>query len=177
MSCTSVSEKSKGLSIPSGFYVLDNMLKWDSVANAGGYEVIYEGKTVYVDDNEYRLIYTEKKEYIVHIKALGDGENYLDSEYASYCYTPNSIKLHSPELSLSGNTLVWNSISNASGYRIMIIHPNSLIEYQNITECFYQIIFFQDGQYAFKVMALAENDLYSDSLYSDNITYYVYSYL
>lgn len=70
--------------------ILSTTLKWTHVPNSSGYSIkiddaqpINSGK-----ENNYSLAHLEKGEHEIQVKALGDGENYSDSDWSEkFLYT------------------------------------------------------------------------------------------
>lgn len=60
-----------------------NILSWNAVENASGYLVIVDGREYRTQQTQVELAIEENAQYSVTIKALGDGENYKDSEVVS----------------------------------------------------------------------------------------------
>lgn len=57
-------------------------------------------------------------EYIVEVQALKNG-NYLQSDVAAVSYV-KYVTLDAPEISVSGTTVEWTEIANATGYSIYV---------------------------------------------------------
>lgn len=105
----------------------NGMVTWDSVSYAIGYVCrSSEGKEYYHgrEERSFEL----KTGGTLRVKAIGDGENYLDSPFASVSYflatetgKESAKKLDAPVLSVDKDGLVtWEPVENAAGYKYRI---------------------------------------------------------
>ncbi len=109
----------------------DGVVTWSAVQFANGY--LCQSS----DGKETRLASTErnctlKSGETVRVRALGDGEDYLDSPFSFACYYSetktetvtepvSATKLAKPVLSVSEDGLVtWESVENAKGYKYRV---------------------------------------------------------
>lgn len=107
-------------------------LRWTPVDNASGYRVSYvqdgASKTFYVNQSDspsYAVSgLTKLTDYSVSVAALGDGQNYLDSDPSSVAFaTVDQLKLGKPNLDVddvAGSTIAvsWKKVSNADRYYV-----------------------------------------------------------
>ena len=146
----------------------NGLASWNTIENAIYYKFQID------EENERTttaLSIQLKDGQTIKVKAVGDGTNYLDSEYtleikyiAKTEPEKNPIKLSTPIITINENGLVsWNAIENASNY-IYQINNND----EQITSNLY--VQLQDGQ-TIKVKALGDGINYVDSEYSTNLTY------
>ena len=97
----------------------DGVATWDAVPNASGYAYkINDGEEKTSANRSVTL--TDKQS--ISVKAVGDGENYTDSEWSqAKTYTaPTSVqpvKLGTPVVALNGAVASWEAVENASGYK------------------------------------------------------------
>lgn len=76
------------LSAPQNFRSEGRVIYWDTVENAIGYVVDFEGTEYETEECSLDLsFYEDLGTYQIEIKALGDDINYTDSEWASFSYT------------------------------------------------------------------------------------------
>lgn len=115
------------LSAPNPTVDENGMVTWNSVPYAVGYVCqSSEGKEYYYDPEERS--FELKTGGTLRVKAIGDGENYLDSPFASVGYfltteteKASAKKLDAPVLSVDKDGLVtWESVKNATGYKYRI---------------------------------------------------------
>ncbi|GHV02137.1 hypothetical protein FACS1894211_13030 [Clostridia bacterium] len=101
---------------------------WNTVANASGYSVQIDNGAA--TDNgtatTYALAnYWTAGNHTVKVKAIGDGTNYTDSDWAAKTYTvtesPQPQQLPTPaglNVNAETKTLTWNAVANAYGYTL-----------------------------------------------------------
>ena len=73
------------LNIPNNLIIENSILKWDAVNNASGYIVNISGVDYTVNICELNLhnLLLGVGSYNIKVKAIGDGENYLESSYSN----------------------------------------------------------------------------------------------
>lgn len=76
------------LTTPQNLRINNNVLEWDSVENASGYVVKADGTDYQAQTNSYLLDSLPKtKDYTFSVKAVGDGKDYLDSDWSQNYHT------------------------------------------------------------------------------------------
>lgn len=68
------------LDVPTNVYVSGYTLHWSAVENASGYEVVVDGETRIAEENKIYLKFADERKQVA-IRAKGDGERRLDSEF------------------------------------------------------------------------------------------------
>lgn len=115
------------LSAPNPTVDENGTVTWNSVPYAVGYVCqSSEGKEYYYGPEERSFELATGG--TLRVKAIGDGENYLDSPFASISYyvatetdKTSAKKLDAPVLSVDENGLVtWGPVENATGYKYRI---------------------------------------------------------
>lgn len=186
------------LTTPSGFTVSlvddDIIVSGLNVANAVGYVIKFahtndpgytetstltasNGSITYADfSQQYNgaLAYSS-----LQVKAVADGVNYIDSDYgtgtelnrlttpSSFTATYDSNNVH---------TISGLNVSNASGYKIWVIHVNSqdtissVLTASNGTITFTDSLSFAGGEDSVKVQAVGNGTSYSDSEWSTAVS-------
>lgn len=78
--------KPKILDAPQNLRVEQNVLIWDETEHASGYIVYFDGSEHETDKNFYDFSYLERfdEAFEVEILALGDGVNFLDSDWVAH---------------------------------------------------------------------------------------------
>ena len=107
------------LSTPSDFYVNGGKLYWQAVANASAYlvEVTADEIQQQVSTATWDLP-TTAKAYTIRVKAVGDGTDYTDSDWAEYVF---KAKLSTPsDFYVNGGKLYWQAVANASAYLVEV---------------------------------------------------------
>lgn len=124
----SVNYKVVQLATPYGLYVEDGVLRWSGDVNAASYKVFITpegGRTsspstteTFLDLSEYAKT---SNRYEIHVVATGAKEGLnvsevIDSDQSESIEYVYRTPLASPTLTLSGNTLTWNTVENAGSY-------------------------------------------------------------
>ena len=152
---------------------------WASVSHSTKYEVYIDG--VLVNGNVTTLSYSldsieEDGDYMIKVKAVGDGLTYTDSNFSNEVkYTKSSIvlpdELDAPVITLNGNTISWEEIDGAIGYQVFVNGVEAGIP---ITDLDFEI---PDnlipGIYKYSVIALGDDTNFIDSDFSNEISYEV----
>ena len=99
------------------------VVSWGAVEGATGYEYrINDGQSLYVGKDTTKI--TLLKSESVSVRALGDGEKYLDSEWSEKVASSLSSQLATPSLKLTamGNQVLvsWEIDKNATSYEYRI---------------------------------------------------------
>lgn len=84
-------------------------------------------------------------------------------------FSKDSTKLDAPEITLNGNIISWNRVDEATSYTLYI-NGTTEINFKN-NENQYELEITQDGIYKIKMKAIGDHKTYSDSDYSNIITY------
>ena len=154
---------------------------WNAVANATGYRIAWKNQTAsaysYITvgaTTSCRLTGLDNgATYEWKVQALGDGVDYVDSEYTA----PRSIaprrKLATPVVSYAPEqtsiTVSWNAVPNASSYRVMYKPTGGSFKTISVvaSKTSYTIAGLTPGEtYSIKVAALGDGSNYSTSDYS-----------
>ena len=69
------------------FDMAKQILSWDQSRGASGYTIVIGTEEVVTRSTSYSLENLEAGEYVIRIKANGDGENTKDSEFTEYPFT------------------------------------------------------------------------------------------
>lgn len=139
---------------------------WNAVANASGYKYKINNGT------EQSTISTSVQlndgDSIV-VKAVGDGEEYLDSAYSSaVTYNANLTQLSAPTFTIdTSGQVVWQNVENATGYAYKINNGAEQIIGTTLIERCLQL---SDGD-SIMIKSLGDGVSYSDSNYSEIQTY------
>lgn len=183
----SVNYKVVQLTSPYGLYIEDGKLHWSGDANAEKYNVYVapDGKQQYfktTTDTQIDLSDADIKDsnrYVLYVVAIGGSNNSIASEVIDsaasatieYVYkTP----LAAPTLTLSGNTLTWNTVENAGSYLLCTQRgaegkPLSTTR-KSLTADFLSDLGY--GSFDFYVIALPKKDgLYTNSAKSNEVNF------
>lgn len=176
----SACRKAEQLETPAGLSIDGNTLSWDAVPNALKYSIRIQDAEYISNVNSYHIIVDDYNEYAVSVKAIGDGKNFIDSEYSEIIIykkaeepKPQELpRLSAPSgIKVSEGFMTWNAVINAVGYRVRIIDPDNKTITEDVTARHFTLIGNIDGLYSISVMALANTQTHRHSLYSPPSTY------
>ncbi len=104
------------LDAPCNFVFENRIVSWDKVENAVKYAVLFEGKEYEVEDNKFNTleITIEEKEYIIEVIAVGDEEDYIDSEWVTF----NFAITVPVEYGYDDDGLLYKLLEDKSGYEV-----------------------------------------------------------
>ena len=125
-----VTPSAQKLSAPTGVKIEGDMLSWNAVEHADGYQVYSDGYDIMsLEATDERAVNLAMRQlsvgtHKITVVALGDGENYLDSDpSAAVDYTVEGSvvepeELAAPVVTLDGHILSWTVVENAVEYEI-----------------------------------------------------------
>ena len=94
--------------------VNDNIVMWKKVENAKGYVVTVNGEEYTVEDLFFDLSFLDNGvECDIEVRAVGDGENFLDSEIS-----PIHCTIKGKPAEKATEALVYNMLPDRSGYEV-----------------------------------------------------------
>lgn len=167
-----------GLKAPSGLEMSGNVLTWQAVDGAEGYEVVInDGQPVKTKDTMYFVEVAETGTYNIRVRAY-KGEKY--SEYSeAYRYVVSEM-LDKPAVTYDELTKVvsWNAVEGAAAYSVRVRYTDkdisaegAVIELSEVSTTTYTLTkeeYSEPGSFTIEVRALApEGSEKSDSAYSD----------
>ena len=148
-----------------------NVISWNAVANADGYEV-YENSVLVSMQAGTSYTVTKKSaagNYVYAVKATSDNKDYTDSGL-SESVTFIVSALGSPVAELEGNVVKWNSVENAQTYSL---YENGSLLSANAQSPYTIQAKTEPGDYAYTVVASSSDPHYIDSAASNPVTYTV----
>jgi hypothetical protein len=159
------------LGIPNNLEINDKILTWGEVENAESYIIYIDGEEYKADEASYSLDkLIEIKVYEIKIKAIGDGEIYLNSEWSEIIKYTVSMNLNAPNgLEIEGNILTWTAVENAKKYIIDIDGTEYKADEANYS--LDELI--EIKVYEIKVKAIGDDEIYFDSDWSEIIKHTV----
>ena len=98
-------------------------------------------------------------------KAANEPEK-IENKEEPVVVTPTVTKLDSPVLVLNEKKVTWDNVDNATSY---VVNINGT-DLDSQTSSLYTLTTETAGNYVIKVKALSENELYSESDYSQSVT-------
>ena len=110
------------LSAPQNLRTDGNVLLWDEVENATGYVVYVQQEEHTINQPQYDLSsLTSPETYVIEVLALGDGKQFIDSEWTKFAYTvadPSDIAEPLPETLVPTQNLAYTLLPDGSGYQV-----------------------------------------------------------
>ena len=95
--CKNNENKEIILAKPQGFALRETVLSWEPVEYAGRYELYIENKAYTTEKTEYDLSFlTIPGDYVIQVRAVGEGENIYSSDYSDFTYTIAEIEQEEP---------------------------------------------------------------------------------
>lgn len=167
-----------GLKAPADLEMSGNVLTWQTVDGAEGYEVVIGGgEPVKTKDAMYFVEVAETGTYEIRVRAYS-GEKY--SEYSeTYLYVVSEM-LDKPVVTYDELTKVvsWNAVGGASAYAVRVRYTDkdisadgAIIELSEVSGTTYTLskdVYGEPGSFTIEVRAMApEGSEKSDSAYSD----------
>ena len=149
-----------------------NILSWTAVDKASGYQVFMNGR-LWISPGVKTTSYSVKDDATYTVKAIahsGDPRNYADGELSNEVTYIAAKTLVSPTLTIEGNVLSWNKISNADGYNL---YENGTL-LTSLTENTYTVVKTEPGEYKYTVTATSSDENYLMSSPSNEEIYYLY---
>ena len=157
--------------------ISDGKIEWREVPHATGYKVEIDGVADDASTAEYSLAeLIEPKVYEIRVKALGDGDDYVDSDWSKITKYIVTVRLDAPVLNVNNGAKIvsWASVNNANSYVIKIKDSsgNEVKTGTNATSFSLQSL--AAGTYTVQVMAIGDSGqdiVYLDSEWSNEAAY------
>ena len=154
----------------------DGTITWSRVPNANRYVVYVNGSSVFTTSGfSFQYNQTEMGTYSIQVVATDYLNKYMDSRLSdAVTYAVNKQKLSSPQLIFDGESLVFDSIPNATGYRIYVdrILTENVISTENNLQRI-ELSLFEVGSHTVEARAIGDGNTYIDSDISTPITVHV----
>lgn len=180
--CFSACDYTVQLAIPQTLSIKDNMLEWEAVPFASGYEISIDEEIFTSAFPYYDLDALDAGSYTIKVRTIGEG-NYLSSVFSEEIIFEKtdsggdngSLKrLPTPTITVIDGVgvLIWRTVTGAAGYRIYI---NNVIIYTvnagNINT--YTLDIDEPGTYSVEVQAIADPIKNLDSNKSSSYSYII----
>ena len=148
-------------------------LTWTAVEHADFYEVYADGaKVATVQTTSYTATQSRPGEYKYCVRAVSSAEydpSPMSNEVTCTIGENGSVKLATPEVTLSGNILSWSPVPHATEY---VIYSNGDY-YMRTTATSINVSRYEVGTYEYAVVATSDNALYAQSEKSEIKTFVV----
>ncbi len=152
--------------------VSDGVASWDAVAHASSYEVYIGGKKIGATSMTwYVLPEMDDGVYSVTVKATTSETAYRESEMsAAVNYRVGELAttpLAAPEIRLTGATVTWGHVTDATGYEVYI---NGALK-ATVRLGSYTVTETAVGRYSINVKAVSSDERFSPSALSNTVIY------
>ncbi|MDD4111069.1 MAG: hypothetical protein PHS54_05960, partial [Clostridia bacterium] len=155
--------------LPAPIISIDNFIvSWAAVENAEGYLVKINNGQVNVTGLSFDFSDYALEDLAISVKALGDGEDYLDSPFSDELQYQHQKKLTAPVLTLNEKKVSWAAVANAEGYVVVINN----VEYQ-VSGTQYDFSALASQDLKIKVKAKGDGTRYLDSELSNEVNYII----
>ncbi len=185
-------ESKTTLDAPTELSVSDGIISFVRVSGAEYYTLYINNDTVYIFDRattengkvtlvdkagvaylEYdaRGYFELGESYTIKLKAHATDKN--SSEFSSSVTYTHTTQLGVPNMILiSNNILSWDLVENASQYNIKVDAPHGSSAYTSQDNSFdISFLLTEAGRYDFYIQSVSTNELYSNSVFSNKLTY------
>lgn len=163
------SEKKEYLYLsPVTTYDMENgILTWQPIPNATSYKLRIGNQIITLTECRYDQLLAGQS-YNIEIMPVAEGTNYF-SQWSPT--TPINI-LFTPNVSINDKIIVWDSVSNANGYEVVITKGEGNAKVYTTTQPNLQMgtMFDDNGSYSIQVKALTTQASYYDSKLSSPVT-------
>ncbi len=140
------------------------VVSWQPVTGAEKYIVFVNGASSETTETSFSLEGREPGAYDVQVQAV-KGEEKATSEVATVKITAT---LSAPEITLSGNSVSWSAVENATGYEVFVNGESR----GTVSGTTYAVLENAVGEYKITVKAIG-NDIFFASGLSNELTYTV----
>ena len=153
-----------------------NVITWDSITGASGYEVYINGALKETAKESGYLVDTDTiGQYSIKTKAVSNSDSSTASGFSNevtYTVSEGGIDVHkldAPVASMSGKMVRWNTVGNAVEYRVFV-DGTEVAETSQTTYLFDKIV---AGTYKITVTALNPSSNYTESNKSNEVKHTV----
>lgn len=166
---STTSNPSEPTKIPAPVITLSgNIVSWQKVQNARIYRVSVGTDSYETNDLNYTITKNVPGSWDVRVMAVAQGSNYADSEWSNkVTYALDVTPLAAPVLTLSDKTVTWPKIANADAYDIYL-NGTKISSQAGMSYTIEQTAL---GTYGIKVKATSASALFSESVFSNEVSY------
>lgn len=171
------------------YYVVNiNGLEYNIfVATSNPYLELYNKNGINYLEYDMSRIFNLGEGYTIKVKACA--KNKKDSDYSDTVSYVHKMHVDTPTTIITGTTLTWDNVYNASSYMVKVVTPSTTVESDdpdtiassNIYSSQYSLNKFdfssmltEAGEYKFYVKAISRDSNYIESGYSQKIVYQNY---
>ena len=154
------------LPVPSGLTFTRDTLHWSEVSGAYAYELVVDG--VPIVQTELSYTFDMSATHIYKLRALSDVENVFSSPYTAEVIVEKTRLAPPADVKIASNLLSWDTVSGAGEYALQIddevvFTTSPVVDLEKLLP--------YDGTYSIRISALSAYEYYSDSLYSQTLTF------
>lgn len=148
---------------PENLQINGYTLSWDNIEHTVVYEIDVNGTIYTSTKNSFSLAaFITPNNYTVKVRAVGNGDSILDSDWSETKDYLVSLKLNSPFIvGVTDGTLAWTEVPNATAY---VLEINGVRTNVGLDTRYY--LGYEPNVYSIKLQALGNGWCYFDSEFS-----------
>ena len=145
-----------------------NVVSWDKVAGAVGYQVKIGINVIDTEDTKYTININENGNYEISVRAYNSEKTYGKiSNKLTYVVKNEKIELDAPFLVKDSNLVKWTVVTNATSYEVYV--NDKLVKV--VVENQYSFAETAVGTYKIKVKATSTDQKYLPSIFSNEVEF------
>lgn len=162
----SCGNKAVKLKTPTNLKVEGTVVVWDKVINADKYIIDINSEKFETETESFDFKDIVATKYNIKVQAVSDSDKFEDSNYSAVLVHEKTEleKLLTPVITLELGILSWVAVANAVSYEILVNEQT-----YSTTNTSYDLNEIVAATYNIKVKAVADNETYQNSDYSEAI--------
>ena len=157
---------SKGdpIPVPKNLAIDNDVLTWDAVTGAIGYDVLLDGTVYEVEDPYFDLPIYDTSDHEIAVRVIT--RKGMGAYSATVVYAKRETVTVLPQLpvpygiTMTSNRVIWNSVLNNNGYKIFFDGQTYLTD-KNAT--YFDLTFTRDGTFYVKMQTIGDGRTYASS--------------
>ena len=164
------SKKQNAIPVPKNLALDDDLLTWDAVTGAVGYDVKVDDNVYTTEENRFTISVSDYDEHEVCVRANtydGTGKYSAVITYKRSQKSTTLPQLAAPRVSMTSNRVMWSTILNNNGYKIYF-DGKSYVTEKNATYYDLDLSVKKDGRYEVTMQTLGDGVSYATSAISSS---------
>lgn len=164
------SKKQNAIPVPKNLALDDDLLTWDAVTGAVGYDVKVDDNVYTTEENRFTISVSDYDEHEVCVRANtydGTGKYSTVITYKRSQKSTTLPQLAAPRVSMTSNRVMWSTILNNNGYKIYF-DGKSYVTEKNATYYDLDLSAKKDGRYEVTMQTLGDGVSYATSAISSS---------
>ena len=150
------------------------VVSWNSIDNASGYQLVIDSDDqITLTTTSYEINKNVGGAYKIKVKAIGNDNEYLDSNYSNEVTYELVTSLDAPVITLNKNILSWDKVDNADEY--MVLYEDATMRI--VTETSVIVYELNYPSYHINVIALSNSKYFTQSGLSNSVLYVKQTYI